>query len=403
MHLKRKKKSKNMNLLISCTLISLGLLFIDLYNPSLPSIVSDLKVSEQISKGFVAAYLFGLSISQFFYGPCSDSFGRKPVIIASLALAIFGNTLTSFSVTENQLLFFRFVTGFGAGGCPVISRAILGDIFTDKKELINAFSIFTMVAQISPSFSPILGGFIQDHSSWRINFILLSTLTGIILALLFFLFKETNQNKKTFSLRYVFQGYKEIILNKSFIEYSLMSSLVYSYTVTYYTINPFIFQIEYGLSAFINGSLYIFYSSGLFLGSYLTRKLTRIYDPLQIIRFSILGLYLICSMNFLLSPIYSFYFLIILSTFVSVLCGVVAPILVSLSLEPFSETRGAASALQGGLKMGGVLGVVLISIFFDLRTINGLAQIYLIISFLLSILFIGSKLRVPNKTNRRRF
>ncbi|WP_323871576.1 MFS transporter [Xenorhabdus doucetiae] len=109
----------------SCVILILGLFSIDLYNPALPAIKSALAITNNQAQGLVVYYLLGFAVSQLFYGPLSDKHGRIPVILFSLLFAAVGNYLTSMAESFHTLSLFRLLTGIGAGGCPVISRAIL--------------------------------------------------------------------------------------------------------------------------------------------------------------------------------------------------------------------------------------------------------------------------------------
>ena len=115
------KNTRSIVVFTSCMLLVVGLFSMDLYNPSLPSISQYLHVNQNTTRGLVITYLVGFSVSQLFYGPLSDAFGRKKIVIIALIFTILGNILTSLATSGHQLLFYRFLTGIGAGGCPVIS------------------------------------------------------------------------------------------------------------------------------------------------------------------------------------------------------------------------------------------------------------------------------------------
>ena len=83
-------------------------------------------------KLLVIMYLLGLSVSQLIYGSLSGKYGRKPIIIISLLLAVLGNILTAGSNDAFQLLACRVLVCLGAGGCPAIGRAVLRDSCSDK-------------------------------------------------------------------------------------------------------------------------------------------------------------------------------------------------------------------------------------------------------------------------------
>ncbi len=372
-----------MVLLVSCTLLVVSLFSIDLYNPSLPAIAESLNVGQITMRSLVIAYLSGFAFSQLFYGPISDRFGRKKVIFISLTLIILGNGLTALAVSGDQLLVYRFLTGIGAGGCPVVSRAILRDFFQDKKTLTKAFSIFAMAAQISPAFAPVIGGFIEQHYSWRINFLFLAVLTGIALLIVASIFKETNLRKKKSSISFILIDYKSLLLDKRFISYSVMSALVFSYTIAYYTINPFVFQEQYQFTPLMNGIIYMIYSAGLFIGAYSNRKLVNFFNPENILNVSVRVLILAPFVMLFFSYLFdSFWVILLFSTVIAIACGFAAPVLLSLSILPFSEKAGMASALQGAIKMTGTAITLLMLLVFHIDSGMGLSLAFFVISLL---------------------
>lgn len=381
-------KNHRCNIILACVLLLIGLFSADLYAPSLPTMVIDLATSQRLLRSVIVVYFFGLSLTQLVYGPVSDIIGRKGITLFSLFLIVLFNLLTMTATTGPQLLLCRFFTGLGAGACPVISRAIVRDTFSNEKKLSQGFSTITMVAQISPAVAPILGGWIEQHSIWQNNFLILSILTSLFLIVFSIFFQESNQTKKVHSIKSIAKEYRRLLKNKHFLIYTTMSAMVYAYTVSYYTINPFVYQNHFGFNPLQNGYMYVIYSAGLFLGAYLSKKLLKFISASMIL-YSGISLLIIITLIF---PHFAFeakaYVLIVYSFFVASLCGAIAPLLISLAVLPFVNNIGVVSALQGSIKIMGTALMLLCLVVYNVDTAQDLILIFSYISISLLVLFL---------------
>ncbi len=378
-------KQNNTIILTSCALLLVSLFSMDLYNPSLPVITHALHASQSIIRNLVIAYLFGAAVSQLFYGPLSDRFGRKPIIVFALCVCIIGNVVSVIATTAWVLLFSRLIVGLGAGGCTVISRVILRDTFHDRHHLTRAFAYFAMASTISPAFAPMIGGFLQTHFPWQSNFIFLNVITLMMLIAILILFTETIQNKLShLNSKLFLQGYKTVLSNRQFLVYSVMSALTFSITIGYYTINPFIFQNDLGFSPATNGLFYIIYAVGILIGTNVTKACVKKYAPESIVKIAAHFLFgisiVVTTLN--LFGLFNVYTVLIPTFFIAVFFGVQAPSLIALGIANFKENTGSASAMQGMIKMLGPAIVLLAFAGVHVSKQLPLSLFFLIVSLL---------------------
>ena len=389
------------SIIFSCFILVVGLMGMDFINPSLPYIMKALSTDEYATKYLIVVYLIGVGLSQFIYGTYSDNYGRRKVIIASLIITCIGISSSSFSTNINQLYIFRFITGVGAGGAPVISRAIISDVCYDKISIKKAFAYFSMSSQISPAIAPVIGAILQQFFNWRIVFVGLLVVTLIAVIVLLLNLKETHdipQQKKSYLQQMLI--YSDTFKDIKFMALNFVSAFIFVITIAYYSYMPFILH-NYNYSPIENAMLYIIEAMGGVIGSLLLAKKLSELDTETVFKVCIL-LYFIFSIffiaSFLLLP--ESLILIILATIgFSILCGISAPLTLSMCMHGFTVNKGAASAVQSFIKMFFTGIALMIFNFISMKSMTNLMMCYLILSFLVLISFSIGMLKNNRKTS----
>src|SRR3712207_3074227 len=110
-------------------LTALGPLSTDMYLPSLPGIAADLGATTAQTQLTLSAFLIGFAVGQFVYGPVSDKVGRKPVLLAGLAIFIAAGLACTLAPTIDTLIGARFLQALGASAPIVLARAIVRDLY----------------------------------------------------------------------------------------------------------------------------------------------------------------------------------------------------------------------------------------------------------------------------------
>jgi EmrB/QacA subfamily drug resistance transporter len=153
--------------ILGAVLLGLFLTALDqtIVGPVLPQIVTQLHGSDYYT-WVVTAYLVTSTVTIPIYGKLSDLYGRKPMLLAGIALFLVGSVLSGLSQEMWQLILFRAVQGLGAGSLFPISLAIIGDLFTPA-ERGKYQGLFGAVFGIAFIVGPGLGGFLTDNISWH--------------------------------------------------------------------------------------------------------------------------------------------------------------------------------------------------------------------------------------------
>jgi len=150
-------------------LSAIGPLTTDMYLPSLPDIARQLHASTAQAQFTISAYLIGFAVGQIFYGPVSDRRGRKPILIAALALYCIASLACSLSTSIEMLIVARAFQALGGCGGIVLARAIVRDIHSGARAG-RELSLIASVMALAPVLAPIAGGFLQTYFGWRAIF-----------------------------------------------------------------------------------------------------------------------------------------------------------------------------------------------------------------------------------------
>ncbi|WP_340610235.1 MFS transporter [Xenorhabdus bharatensis] len=381
-------------ILFSCFLLVIGLMAVDFFNPSLPFILKEFNASQESIKNLIVVYMAILGISQFFYGSISDHYGRKPAVVIGFIISIVGLFLSGYSEKISHLYLSRIITAFGAASFTVISRAIIVDVFQDNIKLKKAFSYFSMSSQLSPALAPVFGGWLQIKYNWHISFFTLAVIYFIGLIIVLLTMGETR--KKEPKPTALLTPYIQLTKNIQFIAFSIASSLIFSFTIGYYATSPYIFH-NLGYSPIENSLFFIIYSSGIIFGSWLLgrqfiRITSKILYLLSLIFYSLILIFF--SLLSLETPVTIMIFSFLLAT----TSGVTAPLSLILCMENVTNNKGAASALQGALKMS-FTGVFMLC--FDLFHLTDFHQlIYVFMIFTVALLIIYFSLRFQSCRNK---
>jgi len=172
-------------------IVGLGALSIDMFLPSLPAMMTAFGSDAATAQLTVTLFLAGLAASQLGWGPLSDRFGRRRVLLAGLAVYAAAGTACAFAPTMPLLIAARVVQALGAGSGPVIARAIVRDLYEPQRAARVLAAMGTAQA-LTPILAPILGGFVHVLAGWRAVFLVLGGFGAAFVLTAWRIVPETN-------------------------------------------------------------------------------------------------------------------------------------------------------------------------------------------------------------------
>ena len=228
---------------------SLVALTIDAMIPALQALGVTLEIAHPNDAQLVIGLLFlGLAIGQLFFGPLSDSIGRKPAIQIGIGLFSIGCLLSVFSTSFTMMLFGRFLQGVGLAGPRIVSIALIRDLYVgDSMAKVMSFvmSVFILI----PAIAPAVGQGIMHIWNWQAIFALFLCLGAIVSVWFGLRQPETLKldRRIPFTPQRLFAGVKEVCLNRRAFGHTIAAGLIFGPFVAYLSMSQQILQIQYGL------------------------------------------------------------------------------------------------------------------------------------------------------------
>ncbi len=161
---------KRTGLIILITVLNMTApLTTDMYLPAVPTMAKLFNTSASILNLTLVGFFFFFAIGMLFFGPISDKYGRKNVLLIGLFIYMISSVLCALSTSIWQLIIFRIFEALGAGAMVVISTALIKDSFDGKIRNVILATVQSM-AMFAPILAPVIGAFIVNFASWRVTF-----------------------------------------------------------------------------------------------------------------------------------------------------------------------------------------------------------------------------------------
>jgi DHA1 family bicyclomycin/chloramphenicol resistance-like MFS transporter len=348
------KNNKFLLIVILGLMSAIGPFSIDMYLPAFTDIASHLHTSIDKVMLTLTSFFLGISFGQIIYGPLLERFGRKKPLYFGLTLYLLATIGCAFANSIQLLISLRLLQALGGCVGMVSSRAMVRDIFSSN-EIAKMFSTLMLVVAVSPIIAPTLGGVVTTYLGWRMVFVSLFILVSIILLGIYFILPETKQPNPEVALKpsIIVANFKTVLQNPQFAVYTLTGSISYAGLYAYISGSPAVFLEFFKVSQQQYGWIFAIVAAGLIGASQINNLLIKRFKSEEIIMSAlmiqtVLGLVFVSLSMMHVINVYSTIILVFLFLFCQ---GLTFPNASALSLTPFSNNAGNASAMMGFLQM----------------------------------------------------
>jgi DHA1 family bicyclomycin/chloramphenicol resistance-like MFS transporter len=335
--------------------VALGPLTIDMYLPALPTITTELETTSAAVQLTLTGTLVGLALGQLILGPLSDTFGRRRPLLAGTALHVLASLLVLIAPNVAVLGALRVLQGVGTAAGAVIAIAVVRDLF-DGRAAATMLSRLFLVIGAAPVLAPTIGGEVLRFTSWRGVFVILAVYGLLLLAVGFFLVRETlpPERRSTSGVAGTLRGYRSLFGDRAYVGLVLVAGLTMAGLFSYVSGSSFVYQEEFGLDEQQFGLLFGAGAFWLIAATQLNPVLLRWFSPAQVLVAGTLAGAAAGAVLLVLSATGTGGLFAVAIPLWAVLfaCGLALPNAPALALSRHGEAAGTAAALLGAVQFG---------------------------------------------------
>ncbi|WP_396266905.1 multidrug effflux MFS transporter [Ideonella sp.] len=334
------------------TLGMLGPFSIDTYLPAFTGIAASIGATPVEMQQTLSAYLLGFAAMNLFHGALADSFGRKPVVLAGVAMFTLASVGCALSNSIGWLVAFRALQGMSAGAGMVVSRAIIRDMYpTDEAQ--KVMSQVTIFFGIAPAIAPMIGGFLFVYADWHSIFWFLAFIGVSLWLAIWRLLPETLHvdQVQPFGVKPLMRGYREMISNPTFAALAFASGIPFNGVFLYVLSAPVFLgeHLKFAPQQFF--WLFLLTIIGIMGGAWVSGRLAGKLPPHRQIRRGFRIMVAVSLANVaanLWLPLHAWWAIPLIALF-AFGWAMMVPVVTLMVLDQAPDRRGMASSLQACL------------------------------------------------------
>lgn len=325
-------------------------LAIDMYLPGFPELARELDAQPFAVQLTLTAFLIGLAGGQLVFGPLSDQFGRRRLLLAGSAVCALATALCALAPTIEALIGARFLQGASGAAGVVLARAVLADR-SSGRQAARLFSLMMAIQGLAPILAPLVGGALVPGIGWRGVFWVLTALS-VVLWLLGLLFVHESlpvEQRRAGGVIQLMSLIRTVLRNRSYLGYCLAVGCGLGALFCYIAASPFILQETFGLGPGWFSIIFAANSGGLAMTSLISAKLMQRYSPARVMQ---LGLVLMLAgaigyTGLTLAGVVSLWGTVLLYFLIIASLGFVLGNATALAVEQIPHAAGTAMAVIG--------------------------------------------------------
>ena len=328
-----------------------GSLSLNILTPAIPSLVTKFAADPTDVQLTVSLYIMGLAAAQLVFGPLSDKFGRRLVVMTGLALATVASTFAIFAGSIASLIIWRVVQSLGASTGQTIGRAIIRDLY-ERDRAASMIGSVTSVVVLMPMAAPLLGGILDTLLGWEAIFVFSAALSGCVLAWAMLALPETRvvrADRNRFDA-----DFRALATNPRFFGYALCAGLGSGPFFSFLGGAPHVVVSMLGRSSAEYGLWFFIPSFGFMAGNFMVSRLARRFGIDALIWWGIVLTIAGALLNialYLAAPGWEMVTIFLPQIVVGVGNGLLLPTAIAGAVSIRPQVAGTASGMTGFIQM----------------------------------------------------
>ena len=222
---------------------------IDPYLPAFPEIGTFFGVTNGVVQASFTGVTVGITLGQLLIGPLSDAYGRRPLLLFSMAGYVVATLLAFVASSIEVFIAMRFFMGFFAAGGDVVGRAIIRDLYRGQPMQRMLARVF-LIQALAPILGPILGSQLTSFTNWQAVLLLFACLHFVLLFATSFVLIETlpKARRRSSTPSGIARGFRSVAKDRVFVGITIYAALQLSALFVYLNFAPFIYQNAFGVT-----------------------------------------------------------------------------------------------------------------------------------------------------------
>ena len=367
--------SKKKLILILGLLSMLMPLSIDMYLPSMPTIAQDFNVADATVQLTISCYLLGFSFGQLLFGPITDSYGRRYVLIAGLIIFIVAALICGIASNINQLITARFFHGIAAAATSIVINALMKDIYCDRDEFSKMMSFVMLISNVAPLLAPIIGGFILYWFNWQANFytISLTALIGLALVIIFIPETLSKTKRSKFSFTRILSNFITLFRHGQVLTYMMIGAFAGAGLFSFLSLGPFVYMNLHGVASTHFG---YYFALNIVVMVFMNTLNSRLVKHVGSFKMMQLGLFIqfVMAIGLMIVTLFNLgfiYLVICIAGYIGCM-STIGGNSMAIILDFYPHIAGTASSLAGTIRfaVAGLVGISLSLLVSNLTTVT---------------------------------
>ena len=331
-------------------LFAFGPLSTDMYIPALPTLAQALGTTVPAVQLTLSVYLLGFALSQLFYGPIADRYGRKPAILIGIGLYIVGSAISMGAGTIETLVVGRFIQALGAAFGQVLGRAVIRDLVTPADSA-RVLAYATVIMGGTSLITPTLGGFVTVFLGWPYIFAVLLAYAGLLFLIVTFGFRESAPSLNPDAIRIgpMLTNFGVLLRHRVFLRNTVSVSFMFGVLFTFLSGSSFVFIDVYGVPTTRFGLIFTAMAGSFTVASGLVGRLgSKLpHERIYVAAATVAAVSALTGFALTLVGWTNVFALVGVMSLLSFAMGFMVPLAFANAMAPYPAMAGTASALIG--------------------------------------------------------